>query len=162
MRKLTFSIIALVALMTLAAAPGFAAKKYGGNHTYKAELIGKEETPPVDTMAKGIATFEPEKWGKELRFKVTVEDIEGVTAAHIHLGKKGAEVPVVAGLFGGPKKEGKFSGTLAEGTITNKDLVGPLSGKTFKDLIGLIKKGELYVNVHTEKHPGGELRGEIK
>ena len=90
------------------------------------------------------------------------EGIENVTAAHIHMAKKGENGPPVAGLFAGPKKEGMFSGTLGEGTITDKDLVGPMEGKTVKDLIKALRAGELYVNVHTDKYPDGELRGQIK
>ena len=57
-------------------------------------------------------------------------------------GKNGGPV---AGLFAGPKKEGKFSGELAKGTITDKDLIGPLAGKTIGDLVKLIKDGGAYV-----------------
>ena len=68
----------------------------------------------------------------------------------------------MAGLFAGPKKEGKFSGLLAKGTITDKDLIGPLAGKTVADLVAMIKDGGAYVNVHTDKYPDGEIRGQIK
>jgi hypothetical protein len=54
-----------------------------------------------------------------------------------------------------------FSGELAKGTITDKNLVGPLAGKTIADLVKLIKDGGAYVNVHTPAHPGGEIRGQI-
>jgi hypothetical protein len=91
-----------------------------------------------------------------------VKDIENVTVAHIHSGKKGESGAPVAGLFMGPEKEGKFSGELAKGTITEKDLVGKLAGKTIGDLVKLIKDGEAYVNVHTVKNPNGEIRGQIK
>jgi hypothetical protein len=75
------------------------------------------------------------------------------------MGKNGGPV---AGLFAGPKKEGKFSGEIAKGTITNKGLVGPLAGKTIGDLVEMIKSGGAYVNVHTDKYPDGEVRGQIK
>jgi hypothetical protein len=35
-------------------------------------------------------------------------------------------------------------------------------GKTVDDLVALIKSGDVYVNVHTAKHPAGEIRGEVK
>ena len=65
-------------------------------------------------------------------------------------------------LFSGPKKEGKFSGTLSEGTITEKDLAGDLQGKTMNDLVQMIKSGDAYVNVHTDAHPDGKIRGQLK
>ncbi len=160
MKKLSISLLTVV-LIAMVPAVGMAAKKAGG-HAYKTHLSGGAVVPPVKTTAKGMAIFEPEMGGKELKYKLTVKDIENVTAAHIHIAKKGKNGPPVAGLFAGPKKEGKFSGALGEGTITDKDLVGPMGGKTVKDLIKALRSGELYVNVHTDKYPDGELRGQIK
>ncbi len=130
--------------------------------TFKAKLSGKEVTPAVETKAKGEADFKLSKDGKELTYILKVKDIENVSAAHIHTGMKGENGGPVAGLFAGPKKEGKFSGQLAKGTITDKALVGPLAGKTIADLVEMIKKGSAYVNVHSDKYPDGEVRGQIK
>jgi hypothetical protein len=156
MKKLSFYLFAFV-LMAMLPALGAGAEK-----TYKAELSGHAVVPMATTTAKGMATFEATMGGKELTYKLTVEGIENVSAAHIHVAKKGKNGPPVAGLFAGPKKEGKFSGTLGEGTITDKNLVGPMAGKTVEDLIKALRAGELYVNVHTDKYPDGELRGQIK
>jgi hypothetical protein len=158
MKKMSFILFALV-LMAMLPALGTGAEK---THTYKAGLTGHAVVPKVTTTAKGMATFETAMGGKELKYKLTVDGIDNVTAAHIHIAKKGKNGPPVAGLFAGPKKEGKFSGTLGEGTITDKDLVGPMAGKTIKDLVKALHSGELYVNVHTDKYPDGELRGQIK
>ena len=46
--------------------------------------------------------------------------------------------------------------------MTEKDLMGKLSGKPLSDLVKLIKSGGTYVNVHTDGHPDGEIRGQIK
>ncbi len=140
---------------------GVMAGEYGGHHGFKSEITGGQVVPPVKTMAKGEAVFTLTK-GDELTYKLTVTDMENVTAAHIHIGKMGKNGGPVAGLFAGPKKEGKFSGTLSEGTITAKELMGPLAGKSVKDLVALIKSGDAYVNVHTDKYPDGEIRGQIK
>jgi hypothetical protein len=132
-------------------------------HSFKAKLSGEEETPmAVKTKASGEADFKLSKDGKELTYILKVKDIENVTASHIHAGKKGEEGAPVVGLFKGPKKEGKFSGTLAKGTITEKDLVGPLAGKTIEDLVKMIEEGGAYVNVHTTTVPAGEIRGQLK
>ena len=145
-----FSIF-LTASIGLAAASGF-----------KAKLSGKEETPmAVKTKAKGEADFKLSKDGKELTYILKVKGIDNATAAHIHAGKKGEEGAPVVGLFKGPK-EGKFSGILAKGTITDKDLVGPLAGKTVEDLDKMIKDGDAYVNVHTKQVPSGEIRGQVE
>ena len=131
-------------------------------HSFKAKLSGEEETPmAVKTKAAGEADFKLSKDGKELTYILKVKGIENATAAHIHAGKKGEEGAPVVGLFKGPK-EGKFSGILAKGTITDKDLVGPLAGKTVEDLDKMIKDGDAYVNVHTKQVPGGEIRGQLR
>ncbi len=153
MKKLYFIIFLL--------AVGLASTSLAAGKSFKAMLSGGESVPAVKTMAKGEATFTLSKDGKSLSCKVTVSDIENVTAAHIHLGKKGENGPPVA-LITNEKKAGKFSGTLAEGSITEKELMGSLMGKSVNDLIKQIKKGNAYVNVHTDKYPDGELRGQIK
>ena len=115
----------------------------------------------METYAKGDAEFKLSEDKKELGYKLTVQGLADASAAHIHEGKPGAGGPPLVTLFGGPKKEGAFDGVLGEGTITDKNLVGSLAGKTVGDLVKLIESGDAYVNVHTKAHPGGELRGQI-
>ena len=133
-----------------------------GDKSFKATLGGSDVVPPAKPMAKGEAAFQLGKDGTELSYKVTVFDIENVTAAHIHQGAKGKNGPPVALIDVKGKKEGKFSGTLAEGTITAKELMSSLKGKTVKDLVKEIEAGNAYVNVHTKAFPDGELRGQLK
>jgi hypothetical protein len=153
MRKMHLIIFLLVV--------GLAVTAFAAQESFKAMLSGSECVPAVQTMAKGDATFTLIKDDNELSYYVTVSDIEDVTAAHIHLGKKGENGPPVA-LITNEKKAGKFTGTLAEGTITEKELMGSLMGKSVKDLVKQIKKGNTYLNVHTDKYPNGEIRAQIK
>ncbi|WP_336363637.1 CHRD domain-containing protein [Halalkalicoccus salilacus] len=90
-----------------------------------------------------------------------------VTQAHIHLGAEGENGPVIVWLY--PEEgeepeliEGRFDGTLATGTITEDDLVGPLEGASFEEAAERLESEGAYVNVHTEQHPGGEIRGQIE
>ncbi|HXX57087.1 MAG TPA: CHRD domain-containing protein [Thermodesulfovibrionales bacterium] len=137
---------------------GLATTGLAAGKSFKATLSGSEVVPPVTTPAKGEATFELSKNGKKLSYKVTISDIENVTAAHIHMGKVGeAGPPLVPIKIKG--KKGKASG---KGTITSKDLIGSFAGKTVKDLVAEIEAGNTYLNVHTGKYPDGEIRGQIK
>jgi hypothetical protein len=133
---------------------------------FEAKLSGKNQSPVVDTPAHGIATFVLSKSGKSLSYRLSVTDIENVSMAHIHMGPAGQEGPVVAWLYPSKPpamvKKGKFTGLLAHGTLTAANLVGSLQGKTISDLVDQIKDGKAYVNVHTEKHPAGEIRGQIE
>ena len=147
--------VMLTAVLT--ASLGFAADK-----DFSAKLSGKDEVPSVKTKAQGKVELMLSKDGKEMKFKLIVKNIENATAAHIHMGKKGENGAPLAVLFAGPKKEGKFSGSLAEGTLTEKDLMGDLMGTSFEELVKRIKSGSIYVNVHTDANPNGEIRGQVK
>ncbi len=156
MKTLKLILFAVFAIF-LTASLGLAAA-----YRFEAKLTGKDETPmAVKTKARGEIDLKMSKDGKELTYVLKVKDIENATAAHIHAGKKGEEGAPVVGLFKGPK-EGKFSGVLAKGTITDDKLVGPLAGKTVEDLEKMIKEGDAYVNVHTTQDPGGEIRGQLR
>jgi CHRD domain len=129
---------------------------------FHATLEGKQEVPPVDSDAKGLAIFRLSNDGTELDYKVIVANIEDVTAAHIHLAPKGENGSIVVFLFNPETPtDGRTNGVLAKGTITSADLVGPLEGATLSELIDEMEAGNTYVNVHTAEHPGGEIRGQI-
>ncbi len=157
MNKL-WRMASIVLAMLLTASIGFSAQR----GSFGASLSGSDAVPRVKTTARGEAVFKLAKNGTELTYKLTVSGIENVTAAHIHLGKQGKSGPPVVGLFAGPTKTGKFSGVLAQGVITRKELLGSLSGKPVASLVKLIRSGDTYVNVHTDAHPEGEIRGQIR
>src|SRR5438105_3030482 len=66
---------------------------------FTAKMTGSEEVPPKNTKATGTAEFNLSPDGKTLSFKVTVNNINSVTMAHIHSGKKGVNGPIVVTLF---------------------------------------------------------------
>ena len=156
MGKVKLLLYVLLATI-LTVSVGFAAEK-----SFHAKLTGDAEVPSIKTKAKGEVKFKLKEDGKELVYELHVKHIENPTAAHIHRGVKGKSGPPLANLFTGPKKEGKYSGELAKGTITAKDLSGSLKDKSIDDLVKLLKADEAYVNVHTDGNPGGEIRGQIK
>jgi CHRD domain len=156
MKKIRLTLLIFLAL-GMAAALAAAAR-----NEFKATLTGGEIVPPVKTAAKGEADFKIGKDGKSVAYKLMVSNIEDVTAAHIHIGKKGENGPPAVFLFKGPEKKGKFSGTLGEGTITAKDFFGPLSGKPVGALVKMIESGDAYIVVHTAQNAAGEIRGQIK
>lgn len=132
---------------------------------FTATLSGGEEVPPVTTQATGEAVFLLSSSGKELNYKLTVQNLDSVTMAHLHMAPKGQNGDIVVWLYPNappPKPiDHVVSGTLAEGSIDASRLMGPLQGKQVSDLVEKIKAGEIYVNVHTRQHPEGELRGQV-
>ena len=153
-------LVFLIGLLLLPVSPAG-----GQSAKFEATLSGKEQAPPIDTPAK--ATFVLSGNGQSLHYTLSVADVENANMAHIHVGRAAEEGPVAVWLYPSSNpsavvKKGKFTGMLAEGTITAANLVGPLQGKTLEDLVSDIKAGDAYVNVHTTAHPGGEIRGQLK
>jgi len=142
------------------------ARKGGGN--YKAHLTGDQEVPatptapPVVTNATGQINLKLSADGTELYYKLIVANIESVRFAHLHLAPAGANGPVVVTLT--PHMMPTLispQGVIAEGVITAASLSGPLAGKQVSDLVAAIEAGNVYTNVHSNKYPGGELRGQV-
>lgn len=127
------------------------------------DLSGDQVVPAVPTSATGTFTLllEASPTGLNISYQLEVANIADVSAAHIHLGASGTNGDVIVPLFTGPTKSGSFTGTLASGAITEADLTGPMQGKTFQELASSVLAGQTYVNVHTDKYPNGEIRGQI-
>ncbi len=95
--------------------------------------------------------------------------MEGITtlAAHIHLGQRSVNGGVAAFLCGGGDKPPcpATAGTVT-GVIDAADIIGPvqqsIAAGEFNELVRAIRSGVSYANVHTNKHPGGEIRGQIR
>ncbi|GFE86506.1 CHRD domain-containing protein [Steroidobacter agaridevorans] len=110
----------------------------------KVTLTGAEEVPAVTTKAMGEGTI---AIGKDMSVSGTVKTtgIEGV-AAHIHLAEAGKNGPPVVTLI---KGEGGAWST-------------PPGAKLTEEQYKAFKAGNLYVNVHSAAHKGGEIRGQLK
>jgi hypothetical protein len=133
-----------------------------------AKLKGRNEVPPVNSDAFGIAKFISNKHSTKIKFALEVKNIDNFVQAHIHFGERGENGPVLVFLFGANLEtlEDQNGITtrkgLVTGTITDDDIVKNNVGvKDVKDLLKLMKKGRTYVNVHTEQNPAGEIRGQI-
>jgi hypothetical protein len=117
--------------------------------------------PPVRTNATGEAFFKVSDCGRRIFFKITLEDIRNVTVAHIHLGRKGVNGPVIVTLFGPLRRPRSFEQAEFTGVITRDELEGPLAGESLNTLIREMRQGNTYVNVHTVQNPDGEIRGQV-
>ncbi|MGE1126180.1 CHRD domain-containing protein [Bacillus wiedmannii] len=126
-----------------------------------AKLRGRNEVPPVETDARGQAFFKLSRDELSLKFKLELFDLENVVVAHLHLGAKGTNGPVVAFLFGPITNPVSIECATFTGIITQEDLVGPLAGQTLDALVNEIIAGNIYINVHTVQHPTGEIRGQL-
>jgi hypothetical protein len=134
--------------------------------TFTAALSGANEVPPNDSRARGEAVFQLSQDGTEVSYRLIVANLHNVTMAHIHMGEAGVNGPVVVWLYpsGPPAQliEGRSSGVLATGVITEASLVGQLAGQPLSALVDRMRNASVYVNVHTTQFPPGEIRGQIR
>jgi len=110
----------------------------------KVHLTGAQEVPAVKTKAKasGEITVSDDK---SVAGKITAKGIDG-TMAHIHMAPKGKNGPPIITLEKG-----------ADGTWTV-----PEGSKLSDEQYAAFKKGDLYVNIHSAEHKGGEIRTQLK
>jgi CHRD domain len=118
-------------------------------------LTGNEEVPPVQTEARGVAQFIP--FEDFSVYSVNATGIQGVTAGHLHYGVKGENGPIAVTLF---KYDTPMNEVSESGTYTAEDLEGPFAGKPLSELRVAGANGSLYVNIHTQENPNGEIRGQ--
>jgi hypothetical protein len=107
-------------------------------------LSGDQEVPAVMTSGSGSGTITMAKDGS-LSGSVTTKGVPGV-AAHIHYSAMGKNGPVIVPLT----KSGDSTWMV------------PAGAKLNDTQMSAYKAGDLYVNVHTAAHKGGEVRGQIK
>jgi CHRD domain len=115
----------------------------GGSAGVHVDLSGSQEVPPVDVPGTGSGTITVASSGA-VSGSVTTAGVAGV-AAHIHMGAIGTNGPVIVPL-----------------TKTAANTWSVPEGKKLNDAqMKAYKAGDLYVNVHTAAHKGGEVRGQI-
>ena len=130
--------------------------------TYTADLGGGNEIPALTTAASGTLTLTVAADRSSVDYVLKVNSIISLTVARLHEGRVGATGATIFTIYGGPTKSGLYSGTIAKGSFTAADLAGPLKGKTIDDLVGLIGADSLYLNVGTQAHIQGEIRGQLQ
>ncbi|MBI1850625.1 MAG: CHRD domain-containing protein [Planctomycetes bacterium] len=126
-----------------------------------AELRGDQERPiPVQSSGSGVATFTVSENHDQILVDLQTTGLQDVTGAHIHAGALGEAGPIIFSLFDG--QSGPFPSPLLV-TLTSANLMPhPEVGiSTFEDAVTAILNGSAYINVHTQAHPGGEIRGQI-
>jgi hypothetical protein len=136
---------------------------------FKARLNGFTEVPSVSSTGRGEWMARIRDGEQAVDWELSYERLEGTptTASHIHFGQKDVNGGVSVFFCGGPTTppctpgSGRF-----RGTFTAADVVGPtaqgIAPGELAELIRAMRAGKSYVNVHTGKHPGGEIRGQVR
>lgn len=106
-------------------------------------LSGGQEVPPVKTLAQGEGTL---KVGDDGSVSGTITTTNlAATMAHIHQAPAGENGGVVVPL----ERSGKDGWAV------------PAGAQLTAEQLESFKAGNMYINVHSEAHPGGEVRGQI-
>ncbi|HET7364401.1 MAG TPA: CHRD domain-containing protein [Burkholderiales bacterium] len=139
-------IVAMAAMLVLAGCAGLRDKMpdwMPGSGAMKVSLSGAEEVPAAKSDAKGSGSFRVAEDGT-ITGSVTTEGVKG-TMAHIHQGAKGQNGPVIVPL------------------TKNGDTYSVPEGKKLTAAqIEALKAGNLYVNVHSDRYKGGEIRAQLQ
>ncbi|MEZ4648298.1 MAG: CHRD domain-containing protein [Candidatus Eisenbacteria bacterium] len=110
---------------------------------FEADADGSQMVPPVesDATAKMRAYLSPGE--DQLHVQVKVENlVNEMIGCHLHLGAPGSNGPMLVNL-------GIFEDSLAVDVQVQPTLLGPL------------RSGNIYLAVHTDPYPVGELRGQV-
>ncbi len=112
--------------------------------TYRADIDGMQEVPAVMTDARGLATFNYTNVVNSLEVNVLVSGLSGpITGAHLHnaaMGMNGGVVEDLTSFIRGNRIQG---------------VVFPAG------YLDALKAGEIYINIHTDANPNGEIRGQL-
>ena len=171
MKRRIFVVLMVVFTLLITTSIAFASP--AAQATTVTQLSGAQEFPPRETDAQGRLLLQAGKDGSSLDYRLIVEKISNVTAAHIHCAPAGVNGPVGVTLFsGGTPGSGRFDGVLSAGTVTAPDAGNGCGWDSIEEVLAAMATGNTYVNVHTNDgvaptntgpgdYPGGEIRGQL-
>ena len=137
---MVFSGLALAGALTLAQAAPV---------SFQVPLTGAQQVPPVQTAGSGNAALTYDASTRVVTWNITFSGLSSqATMAHFH-------GPAAAGKNAGVKVWLSQKGTM--------EVTSPISGQAMlsPDDAKMFEAGDMYINVHTKDHPGGEIRGQV-
>ena len=165
-------LISLAALAVLSISAIVLAQ--GGFKKISEVLTGYEETASaVSTTGSGTFTARISNDESRIDWQLTYSDLEGaVQQAHIHFGQKSVTGPISvflctnlgngpAGTQPCPAPPATISGTITAADVTNLANDRGISAGELDELLQAMRAGVTYVNVHSTRWPGGEIRSQI-
>ena len=138
----------------------------------KATLSGYNEVPAVSSTGKGSFNAKIDRDSQTIHYEMTYTGLEGsALQSHIHIGQKhttgGISAFLCTNLGNAPSTvpacpitAGTVSGAIQAGDVIGPNGQGIAPGE-FAELVAAVRAGAAYANVHTNKVPSGEIRGQI-
>jgi hypothetical protein len=139
--------VAVAATLALASCSHIGLGDSSMTETYTATLTPRDEVPPAaDSQGRGTAVVHVDSKASEITYKVSWSGLTGpATAGHIH-------GPATPGNNAGVAVP--FPGVAGQSSVEGKAKITPAQYRA-------LASGTWYVNIHTAKHPGGEIRGQL-
>jgi hypothetical protein len=139
-----------IVILTACAAGAIAwsAVANAASENFKVDLSGAQQVPPVETPAKGSADLTYDPATRVLTWTVTYSGLSApATMAHFH----------------GPAAAGKNGPVAIWISVKDASVNSPVKGEATltPEQAQQFSAGEWYINVHTQAHPGGEIRGQV-
>ena len=135
-----------IAFIAMVAVAGFAS---AAMLTFSDPITEAQEVPPSGSLAAGIAWGTYDTDTNELKIDVLATGFDStVTMAHIHNAPVGSNGPVVRDLGVGTAPGFQYTNTAKMFTLTDVEEADFLAGN-------------YYVNIHSERIPSGEIRGQL-
>jgi hypothetical protein len=135
-----------LATLACAGAIALAGPAMAASLAMKADLSAANEVPVNTSKGTGTVSVAFDEASRKLTWKGSYANLSGPpTAAHFHIAEKGKNGGVAVLIFSGANAKTPFEG---EATLTTAQASDLMAGK-------------FYVNVHTEAHKDGEIRGQV-
>jgi CHRD domain-containing protein len=116
--------------------------------SFTVPLTGAQQVPPVQTTGSGTADLSFDPSTRVVTWSITYSGLSSpVTMAHFH----------------GPASAGKNAGVAIWLTKRGSPVASPITGTATLTPAQARQfvAGDWYINVHTQQHPAGEIRGQV-
>jgi hypothetical protein len=145
----------------------------GQTKRLSATLVGTNEVPTLVSTGHGAFVAQVASDDSEFTYDLSFDNLEGnVTQSHIHLGALSTNGGIMIWLCGTATNPGPAGtpacpspGGSVQGTVSAANVVGPagqgVAAGEWERALHALRSGVSYVNVHSNKYPGGEIRGQV-
>lgn len=143
-----------------------------GKRAFTTRLNGFEEVPSISTAGHGRLWIRVSRDEQVIEYKLSYAGLSSpVTQAHIHFGQSHTNGGVMVTLCQSEAAPDPLAPMCVDegmvtGTITAEQIVGPadqgIAEGQLREFLRALRARAGYVNVHTERVPRGEIRGQIR
>jgi len=138
-------LLSLAAVLTLGAALAMPLSASAGGRPFTTTLSGANEVGAGDPDGSGTARVWVNPGTNDVCYEITVMNVDGARAAHIHHAPVGVNGPIVVHIDA--PSSGMSSGCVDVARELARDIVR--------------NPADYYVNVHTAAIPAGAVRGQL-